>query len=1043
MEKRPLDLERLLAHAGWVRSLARSLVHDPAAAEDLAQETLAVALDRAPGTERGLRPWLGAVARKLALRGRRDRARLARRHEAAAREGEEPSAAERAADAELRALVGEAVADLDEPYRSTVMLRYFGDLSSAEIARRERVPEATVRSRLKRGLDRLRTDLDRRHGGREAWCGAVLRLLSPESALVGGASGAAVVEGVLAMKIVLGSVAAAAVIAAGLVGMWQLGSREAESAPAGPVSARPAAAPEVASPGDIEPEELAAAEPREERRTAAVAPTEPAAPVEAAEAEPTPIASLEARIVDDGGHALPGAKMELDLGSAARGMLMGLGSLSAAAGADGGARLERPLPNGDETVNVRFSHPHLATRFVRTRLSAGETAHLGEVRLGPAGSIEGRVEDGNGAPLAGARVFATGLDDLREDPEELRRHGPFLAQPVVETESDGAGRFRLEGIPAGFLKVWANAEDRGYVSEGPYEIAPDDVLRDVVLALPELESGDVIAGIVLSPDREPVGGARMSYSYRFGNTSSSSSVVSEADGTFSLRLAHRVPYHFRVMDSQDRWPAVLVPEVQPGTRGLEVLFEETREVEVAVIDQTGEPVEEFGLEARAAESADVPGIARGALAFVGSGKHADGVARLRLPSQAFNLSVDAGGYEHETIGPLAPEEVGERIEVRLTALPGVHGRVLAGGEPVAGAEVALHSTVDDGTLHVVNGFRCSTDPYARSTSRTDEEGRFHVYPRHDGEYVLRVDQPGYAPAELGPLRIETARAVDGLELRLGQGGTIEGRVLLSGGEDPTGVVLGLNHGDGKARTLRAGPDGRYRFEGLAVGLWELTREEAELSPEHSSSSLGNNPGGDPPTWSCEVFEGQTTYFDLDLREKDAATLRGTLAVEGDSPAGWSASLRYTEWFNDQVLSSTLTDDAGAFELTAPSSGTYALVLRSPHGLEVETTVELGEGETAWAHALALASVDGAGAEGLADDPTVEYVAEGTTLAGADLHARAVVRADAEGRFQLPHILAGQGKIHRYKGQPGSAWAWIVLAEIDAAAGEQLAVTLEQ
>jgi RNA polymerase sigma-70 factor, ECF subfamily len=57
---------------------------------------------------------------------------------------------------ELRA----AVARLDEPYRETVMLRFFGDLSLAEIAQETQRPIGTVKTHLFRGLLRLRTALD-------------------------------------------------------------------------------------------------------------------------------------------------------------------------------------------------------------------------------------------------------------------------------------------------------------------------------------------------------------------------------------------------------------------------------------------------------------------------------------------------------------------------------------------------------------------------------------------------------------------------------------------------------------------------------------------------------------------------------------------------------------------------------------------------------------------------------------------------------------------------------------------------------------------
>jgi RNA polymerase sigma-70 factor (ECF subfamily) len=66
--------------------------------------------------------------------------------------------------AERDGAVRRALADLDEPYRETVSLRYFGELSLAEIAAETGRPVGTVKTHLHRGLLRLRTSLEGRAG---------------------------------------------------------------------------------------------------------------------------------------------------------------------------------------------------------------------------------------------------------------------------------------------------------------------------------------------------------------------------------------------------------------------------------------------------------------------------------------------------------------------------------------------------------------------------------------------------------------------------------------------------------------------------------------------------------------------------------------------------------------------------------------------------------------------------------------------------------------------------------------------------------------
>ena len=58
--------------------------------------------------------------------------------------------------AERAARVRTAVAALGEPYRETVALRFFAELSLAEIAEQTGRPLGTVKTHLHRGLARLR-----------------------------------------------------------------------------------------------------------------------------------------------------------------------------------------------------------------------------------------------------------------------------------------------------------------------------------------------------------------------------------------------------------------------------------------------------------------------------------------------------------------------------------------------------------------------------------------------------------------------------------------------------------------------------------------------------------------------------------------------------------------------------------------------------------------------------------------------------------------------------------------------------------------------
>jgi hypothetical protein len=95
----------------------------------------------------------------------------------------------------LRAVVDHVIA-LPEPYRSTILLRFFEERSSQEIAVRRGEPVETVRTRLKRGLamlrDRLATELDVEiEDGRRAQGLRALAFLVEPARATGAASSAA------------------------------------------------------------------------------------------------------------------------------------------------------------------------------------------------------------------------------------------------------------------------------------------------------------------------------------------------------------------------------------------------------------------------------------------------------------------------------------------------------------------------------------------------------------------------------------------------------------------------------------------------------------------------------------------------------------------------------------------------------------------------------------------------------------------------------------------------------------------------------------
>lgn len=206
----PYIAHELLSHQTFLRRLASDLVGEDA--DDLVQDVWQRALERPPHHARQLRGWLARVARNLAANRWRGEARRAEREEL--RASEQPAAQELEARFELRKELVGALDTLSPSSREAILLRYFEGLAPRDIARRQGIPVATVKTRLRRGLAQLREALDQRRGGdRAEWLSAVAALAAPDGSGVG--AGTLVVGG-LVMGTMVKVSAAALVLAAGV-----------------------------------------------------------------------------------------------------------------------------------------------------------------------------------------------------------------------------------------------------------------------------------------------------------------------------------------------------------------------------------------------------------------------------------------------------------------------------------------------------------------------------------------------------------------------------------------------------------------------------------------------------------------------------------------------------------------------------------------------------------------------------------------------------------------------------------------------------------
>jgi RNA polymerase sigma-70 factor (ECF subfamily) len=149
------DLEALF-RASWPGAYraAYLVVRDAAAAEDIAQEAFLAALRHLDRFDRRrpFRPWLHRIVVNRAIDWARART-LRGEHELV-------DAASAPAEPDVGSETVAALRSLSPEHRAVIVLRYLLGYTPGEIARMLELPRGTVNSRLRRGLDRLREEVE-------------------------------------------------------------------------------------------------------------------------------------------------------------------------------------------------------------------------------------------------------------------------------------------------------------------------------------------------------------------------------------------------------------------------------------------------------------------------------------------------------------------------------------------------------------------------------------------------------------------------------------------------------------------------------------------------------------------------------------------------------------------------------------------------------------------------------------------------------------------------------------------------------------------
>lgn len=724
----PIAPQALLAEEDFVRGVVGDLIN-PDQVDDIVQQTWVQALTQPPRAGGGLgslRGWLARVARNKATDALRAQQRR-QLHEEQVRPREPlPTPAEILEREAERQKVVEAVLALGEPYRTTLLLRYYDSLNAPQIAKRLGVSAAAVRTRISRGLEMLRARLDDAHGGdRRAWMLALVPLVDARRLLLGAGSSAAgsagssaaagaggslvsttVTKGALLMATNTRLLIAAGVLLAGGLGWlaldWMATDASTNEATSGGGSMSAVRTKDSHSP----------------KGNGAV--PAPDSDDTAANAERRPLAEgmpwqLTAVVTESRGVRLAGFRVRVEvyegfvapLGPGAEIAATRKPVLATEVKTDeaGVLRWSHEAPPGNVTIRLRPGSSEHATSSRYIVLTKGELPpqDLDVSFLLLDGLVEGRVTDEAGQPVVGAIVH-------------WYTH--------TRTETDEAGYYKLR-MPAGMLPVMCHAP--GYAGQS-LAVRIDKVMPGVTAGggLPlkrarqdfVLQKGFRVTGVVRDEQGRPIGGARI---HCFANYWQ----PTRTNGQGRFELSHLPPGRERYSISAHH-PGFVQGHAYASPDRSHVSITMGRGVTVSgrVVDPRGRTVEGALVYAR------VTALNNGEPDAISGPDGSFTVPAMR--SDTFHVSARKPGYAMAMAEVVVPEEKGAyQVELQLGEANRLQGIVVdPDGRPIHNATV--HFSLD-GNLETSLG----------SNVRTDEAGRFLARNLPDKAVTVLALRKGY------------------------------------------------------------------------------------------------------------------------------------------------------------------------------------------------------------------------------------------------------------------------------------------------------------
>lgn len=565
--------------------------------------------------------------------------------------------------------------------------------------------------------------------------------------------------------------------------------------------------------------------------------------------------------------------------------------------------------------------------------------------LGPGGRLSGRVTLPGGQPAPDVSV--------RLEPKVIELRSRLEERDVFETLTDAAGRFVLEGLPAGNeYALRARKEGHPPAERGPYRIEAGTDVSDIEI---RLESGAALRLRLADADGRPVDSARFWLDSSDGRALgggpigsnraiSDEQVETGPEGLFTVRAlpAGRFDLRIEPEDYDEIERAGIELRAGETTELGAIVVRATRGISGRVADRAGEPI--AGAEVGAVYAAPGGGQVRSRTART----KPDGRWRITGIGEGriLHLWAWARGY-----GRAIREDVtgatDEPLDFALDRTGSILGRaqLAEGGFPrvfTVRAEREAEPAPGSGGRGL--WFRMTTHPGERSF--TDPGGYFRLEDVEPGSHTVVVEAEGRVPARKSGVAVAAGADADIGTVILEAGRRLEGRVLDGRDDSPVagaavhalppegrGFMFGPRATGGSAAS--SGPDGSFVLEGLEAGAYVVAVSHGEFAPSETRVEIPAE--GRPPEVVVRLGRGGR----LEGTVRDAARQ----PVAGERIALMQGPFR----MGDARFVETGADGRYAFERLAPGGYAVYRTGRGPAlalaGGMLSKTVTIREGET--------------------------------------------------------------------------------------------------